>query len=189
MSIVIDRILNLIKGADLSESTYKGTLLNAAATLAAGGANGVAVLDSNGHASALLSTPTNATTARSFASQFANRRNVLDFSAVADGSTDDAAAINTAITAAVASGARIVYLPDVPAGYAVGSPIQIPSNIILVGDNVKGGQSSRIKPISGYTGALLQSAGYGTAMIQQSGIIGLCFDGSATTNTAVQLNC
>lgn len=114
--------------------------------------------------------------------------NILDFGAVGDGATDDSTAINNAITQASTSGARVVYFPDKPAGYAISSAIILPSNVILKGDNKKGAVFSRIKPTPGYTGNLIKSANHSTAFIQQSAIVGLFFDGSNTTNTAVDIN-
>lgn len=55
----------------------------------------------------------------------------LDYGAVADGVTNDAAAINAAITAATVSGGVVLL----PAGtYAVGTPILLKSNVTLQGE-------------------------------------------------------
>lgn len=119
--------------------------------------------------------------------QYTGPVNVIWFGATGNGTTDDSAPINSAVTAAGVG--RSVYIPHTPAGYAIGSPIDLPSGISLCGDNFKGGQLSRIFPMSGYTGPLVTSVGYGSSRIQQSGLDGLYFDGSATTDTAVALNC
>ncbi len=83
----------------------------------------------------------------------------------------------------------VVYFPNTVLGYAIGSTLILPSNVILLGDNKKGCGASRIKPVSGFSGVLVQSASYGSSIIQQSGIVGLFFDGSNTTLTAIQLQC
>lgn len=116
------------------------------------------------------------------------RVDVTSFGAKGDGVTDDALAINNAINQAVTSGSRIVYIPDTQNGYAIGSPIIIPSNVILLGDNVKSCKNSRIKPIPNYTGYLVQSKNYQTEISLQSAIIGLFFDGSGTTLTGLRLS-
>jgi hypothetical protein len=58
--------------------------------------------------------------------------NVLDYGALGDGTTDDAAAINAAITAAIADGGGTVYLP--PGTYRTTTAINITDDVIrLVG--------------------------------------------------------
>lgn len=57
--------------------------------------------------------------------------NVMDYGAVGDGSTDDAAAIRAAIAAA-----PVVYFPDPSPSYLVGSVIEIAKPVALIGQNV-----------------------------------------------------
>lgn len=121
--------------------------------------------------------------------------NVLYYGAQGDGVTDDSRAINSAIAAATVNGIGAVYFPNTTGGgYALGSPIILPDNVLLIGDNKKGLKLSRIKPIPGYTGHLIESIGWNATAalatrIQQSGIVGLFIDGSGTTLTAVDLYC
>lgn len=61
--------------------------------------------------------------------------NVRDYGAVADGTTNDTAAIQAAINAAAGSafsGGRSVYLPG--GTYAIGSTLDLPANVRLYGD-------------------------------------------------------
>ena len=113
--------------------------------------------------------------------------NVLAYGAKGDGTTDDAAAIRSAITAASPNG--VVYFPTTANGYALGSALILPSNVILLGDNRKASGLSKLKPVAGYSGLLIQSANYGTTIIQQAAIVGITIDGSNTTQTAIQLQC
>lgn len=121
-----------------------------------------------------------------------NKRNsVLDYGAKGNGTTDDADAINNAIQASLELGG-VVYFPSTDNGFAIGSPIVLPSNVVLIGDNTKGAVASRIKPISGYSGNLIESEGWNASeasatKIQQSAIIGLFLDGSGTTLTAIDI--
>ncbi len=121
--------------------------------------------------------------------------NVLYYGAKGDGVTDDSRAINAAINAAVVNGVGVVYFPNpTGGGYAIGSPIILPSNVLLLGDNKKGLKLSRIKPMPAYTGHLIESTDWNATAalatrIQQSGIVGLFLDGSGTTLTAVDLYC
>jgi len=64
--------------------------------------------------------------------------NVTEFGAVGDGSTDDAAAIQSAINAAYSAGGGIVFFPE--GQYNVGTTLNLFSNITLHGT----GRSSRI---------------------------------------------
>jgi hypothetical protein len=72
---------------------------------------------------------TGSTVARTLANRFADIVNVKDFGAVGDGTTDDAAAIQAAITAS--AGKRLYF----PAGtYVVGTTLTFVSNLLLSGD-------------------------------------------------------
>src|SRR5215831_13046255 len=56
------------------------------------------------------------------------------YGAVGDGVTNDAAAINSAITACNAAGGGVVYLPTTSGGtYLVGSSLVMASNVVLKG--------------------------------------------------------
>lgn len=113
--------------------------------------------------------------------------NVKSFGAVGDGATDDATAINAAVDFARNNGRRVVYFPDTENGYAVGSPIILYNNITIKGDNLYGGRRSRILPIEGYTGHLVESVNFSTDedKIFFAGIDGLSFYGESRTQTAV----
>jgi hypothetical protein len=74
--------------------------------------------------------------------------NVKNYGALGDGVTDDTTAIQSAITAAVASVGGIVYFP--PATYQVSTPLSISQkNTVLLG----AGPGSVIRPTSGFVGA------------------------------------
>ena len=120
--------------------------------------------------------------------------NVLSYGAKGDGTTDDSRGFQSAINAATIAGNGIVYAPDTNNGYAFGSAVKLPSNVLLLGDNKKGLELSRIKPTPGYTGNLVESIGWSATAanatkIQNSGIVGFFFDGSSTTLTAVDTYC
>jgi hypothetical protein len=113
--------------------------------------------------------------------------NVLAYGAKADGSTDDSAAFQSAVDDLKATeGSGVVYVPDKELGFALGASVKLPSGIVVRGDNNKYGSLSRVKPVSGYDGLLFESKG--TGRVEGIGLIGLFFDGSQTTLTAVSLH-
>jgi len=85
--------------------------LGTAATLTAGGANGAAVLDASGNASAFASLSTGTTTARSLAARGADSTNVKDWGAILNGSASDSTAFQSAYNAVANSG-----VIDIPTG-------------------------------------------------------------------------
>ena len=83
---------------------------------------------------------------------------------------------------------KICFLP--PGTFMLDAPIQLDDGQTLVGAGVNGFSTNTIlKPAPGYTGALVESNGFGTRCILRSHIRGIWFDGSDTTLTAVRLNC
>jgi hypothetical protein len=83
--------------------------------------------------SATTVTATGTTTSRTLANRFADILNVKDFGAVGDGTTDDTAAIQAAITSAQTSGGRIVFLPN--GSYKITSELLISnSGVYLQGE-------------------------------------------------------
>jgi hypothetical protein len=112
----------------------------------AGAANGAAVLDANGNASALTVLATGGTTARMGAERAADRVNVKDFGALGNAllinggwtGTDDTAAISAAYIYAVANN-RPLYFPGSAGAYltATGNPLaHIGGPLIIVGDGM-----------------------------------------------------
>lgn len=115
---------------------------------------------------------------------------VRDYGAVGDGATDDSSAFQAAINAASLAGARRrVYVPDTANGYALGATVTIPDNVLVFGDNKKGLQLSRIKPVASFTDPLFESDDYGVTRKLRIGLEGLYLDGSSTTLTPVAMNC
>lgn len=115
-----------------------GTLHSA---VVAGGANGFMLGADKTKLDTLTTANANATTAgymsaaqyRSITNDAVQRVNVLDFGAVADGSTDNQAAIQAAINSLPASGG-IVYFP--PGWYNINSGLTVSnSNTLLIGAN------------------------------------------------------
>jgi len=96
--------------------------------------------------------------------------NVLDYGAVADGVTDDAAAIQAAIAAAAAAGGGRVRIPA--GAYAIGSALTISDNVILVGD---GAESTEL--LRTFTGNFASLGGY-------AGLENLSINGQTATHGA-----
>lgn len=115
---------------------------------------------------------------------------VLQFGAIGDGTTDDSDAFIAAINAADASTTiKTVFVPHRASGYAIGAIIPLPGGVVLRGQNYKGGLLSRLKPVGGFTDPILQTKDYGVTRQLKLAVIGLCLDGSSTTNTMVDLQC
>lgn len=113
---------------------------------------------------------------------------VRDYGALGDGTTDDATAIQAALDAAAAGSVKRVYVPHTASGYAISSTLTIDAGVTIFGDNLWGQELSRIKPTAGFSSPLLRTEDYGVTRKLRVGVIGLFFDGSSTTLTAVQLN-
>lgn len=114
--------------------------------------------------------------------------NVQEFGATGDGTTDDSAAIQAALDAAAAGSQKRVYVPHTANGYAIGATLTIDEGVTIFGDNLWGQERSRIKPRPGFTSPLLRTEDYGVTRKLRVGIVGLFFDGSSTTLTAIQAN-
>ena len=83
---------------------------------------------------------------------------------------------------------KICLLP--PGTFSLAQPIQIDSDQCLIGAGMGGFATPTIlKPAPGYTGALIESKGFGSRCILRAHIKGIWFDGSDTTLTAIRLNC
>lgn len=67
---------------------------------------------------------------RTVASKLTDVVSALDFGAIGDGTTDDTAAINEALT----NGGSAIFLP--PGKYRVTSPLTVPANVILYGNDI-----------------------------------------------------
>jgi parallel beta-helix repeat protein len=103
---------------------------------------------------------------------------VTGYGAKGDGSTDDATAINAAVSAASAAGGGIVYFPE--ATYIVGAPIVLQSNVILLGD----GYGSCIKLKNSTISDVVTSAATSIAtMITNAGVENLHIDGNKANQT------
>jgi hypothetical protein len=118
----------------------------------------------------MLVTASGSTTQRQLNDRFADVVNVKDYGAMADGVTDDRAAIAAAIAVASASGGR-VYFP--PGTYLVGSAFTIPSSVILQG---AGKERTTLK--RGFTGDLI------TSQASFSALYDLTIDGDTATRGA-----
>lgn len=135
------------------------------------------------------------TTPRQLADRFGEMPNVMDYSATGDGSTDDTAAIQAAITDAVARQRGTVLLPS--GQYRVTSTITIPSGIILRGEGSPASLSGSDQTFTAilhdfdgdclaFDGSTGTGAGYGCgvrdlAIYQQYGSSGGATVGSALT--------
>tara|TARA_Y100001963_G_C6789717_1_gene454809 strand:- start:3658 stop:5607 length:1950 start_codon:yes stop_codon:yes gene_type:complete len=94
-------------------------------------------------------TATGSTTPRTIADRFGEYFNVLDYGGVGDGTTDDRAAINAAITAANTAGGGTVI---VPAGYTflTNGSVVMKSNVAMTGGGtIKLGEAQDVDVING----------------------------------------
>ncbi len=107
-----------------------------------------------------------------------------------NGVNSDSAGFQLAVDAAAASSTtKIVYAPNRDLGYVFDATVTIPSGVVIVGDNRRGLQLSRIKPAAAFSAPFFESDDYGVSRVLRIGIIGLYLDGSSTTLTAIQANC
>lgn len=107
-----------------------------------------------------------------------------DYGAAGDGSTDDTAAIQAALTAAAPTGAP-VYLP--PGTYRTSSALAAPSNATLFGGAsvnaaYSGDVAAMIKPLPGFAGAaVITMSDVGSTQTPGCTLRGFGIDGSALT--------
>jgi pectate lyase-like protein len=74
--------------------------------------------------------------------------NVRSFGAKGDNSTDDTAAIQAAVNAAVAAGGAVVYLPHPPGGgYKISATIRVASKITIIGDGTADTTGTRVRMV------------------------------------------
>jgi hypothetical protein len=134
-------------------TAYARTLLDdadaatARSTLAAVGSAELAA--SGGSALAGFLQAGTSATVRTVQSKLRDTLSVKDFGATGDGSTDDATAIQAAITAAAVTG-QTVFFPAVASYYRITAALTVPANVKLVGE----GYSSRIVQVTSGTNAL-----------------------------------
>jgi len=116
------------------------------------------------NASAALVTSTGSTTARALSARFADTINVLDHGAVADScATNNATAIQAAITLAAASG-KGVFFPSASGTYCFGTSITLASNVVLYG-----GGSAHVQWNGGASPMFTSSS---TTILYKSGLVG-----------------
>ncbi|HEX6456233.1 MAG TPA: glycosyl hydrolase family 28-related protein [Solirubrobacterales bacterium] len=99
------------------------------------------------------------------------------YGAKADGTTDDAAAIQAAINAVAAAGG-VVF---VPAGtYIIGTTLSLPANVRLVG----AGWTAILKAKNNLNGLVLEGANYATSGTKNGAVEHLVIDGNKANNTS-----
>lgn len=174
----MDRIVMLLQQISIGFNGLRALLfpasdVNPTRTLpvAAARANKYLAFDSNGNPVAMSGTSsspdisantalaTSSTTARSMSRRFADVINVKDFGAVGNGVTDDAAAIQAAITFAATLGAQ-VFVPS--ATYVCGSAITLKTGVELLG----AGKESSILRFTGGTDGLVMSDAFAVVVIR-----------------------
>lgn len=115
--------------------------------------------------------------------------NVKNYGAKGDGTTNDASAINAALTACPAGG--VVYLP--PGTYAVAAPLTIPPQVTLLGNHgahIDTLTNPTIKPLASFSGAAVllmvdqATGGYAGQSMEQR-IEKVSVDCSALTGTTI----
>jgi hypothetical protein len=120
--------------------------------------------------------------------------NVTDYGATGNGTTDDTAAIQSAITAAAAGGGMVYF----PAGTYLVQPLTVPAGVVLQGVNGQGYYNatttvpnintlSRLKLKSGSAGPLISPRDDGTDLAANVHIFDLALDCSGLTEPAINL--
>lgn len=124
--------------------------------------------------SSIPATATGGSSSRTLAVRFGEVKNVKDYGALGDGSTNDATAIQAAITAAATAGG-VVYFP--PGVYLSASTINVPSNIELRGDG-KGASIVKASASLPTGSPLLGNTNTGAYTDANITLRGLTFDGN-----------
>ena len=119
---------------------------------------------------------------RSFGDRFATWKNVLDFGAAGDGTTDDSAAIQAALNAMDPNRGGTVYFPQ--GRYRIGTGLTVPyPGTLMLGEGVQGVSNSQangssriisdngITAITAYKGSH-STLGYAFARLQVKGAVG-----------------
>jgi hypothetical protein len=101
---------------------------------------------------------------------------VKDFGAVGDGVTDDATAINAALTSVQSTGGVVEFGPGT---FVVGSTIQIPDNCAIQGQGQRGATTIKLKSSANVNIVEAKSGTGGNGI----GIYDLTFDGNQDNNT------
>lgn len=113
---------------------------------------------------------TGSTTSRTLADRFAEAKNIKDFGAVCDGSTDDRAAIAAAVSAA-SSTSKSVFFPPSATACMMGSSITVPSGVTVAA--IPGTATIKAKPGNTSSPLLL-------SFESDTTLIGLTVDGGGT---------
>jgi len=181
-----DRNGNVIPGATVTVTDYpSGTTSTTYATNAPGSSTNPITADSNGQysfyaidGSYTITTSKSGITTSTKVITLKDNSSVIDvkgYGAVGDGVTDDAAAINAAITAAAVDGGTVYFATG---NYKHNSAITLASNVTLMGYGATltwgGGSSAQITTPT--TGVLIKP-----------GVIGLKIDGGASATTLLEL--
>jgi hypothetical protein len=126
----------------------------------------------NASSSTVTSSHAGAFSARTLASIEGQLVNVKDFGAVGDGYTDDAPSINYAIQ--YANPGDVIYFPPSQYGYAIGSTINVSSNLTFFAY----AGSVVLKPTTTNTSGVIL---FGAVVISNVNVIGITFDGGGTS--------
>lgn len=139
--------------------------------------NTIQAYDSNGAPTNLAIQPDNnttviatgSTTARTLAARFAERKNVKDFGAVGNGTTDDTAAINAAVAALTAAGGGgVVYFP--PGRYKTSGPIVITQSCVTLAGDALGQNNIGTQIIGSGNHNVIQATGVSFFTVQDIGV-------------------